>query len=93
MNEIENRNQIDINPTASKEQAKACQRLWSMVILYALRDARERIANTKAKNLEWAVRQEMDYFTSRDFEAVCQWAGFEIEPDTIENGLRTLRRW
>jgi hypothetical protein len=91
MNEIET--EMDIDLVASKEQAKACQRLWSMVILYALRDARERIANTKAKNLEWAVRQEMDYFTSRDFEAVCRFAGFEIELDTIENGLRTLWRW
>jgi hypothetical protein len=51
MNEIET--EMDIDLVASKEQAKACQRLWSMVILYALRDARERIANTKAKNLEW----------------------------------------
>lgn len=91
MNEIET--EMDIDLVASKEQAQACQRLWSMVILYALRDARERIANTKAKDLEWAVRQEMDYFTSRDFEKVCQLAGFEIKPDTIENGLRTLRRW
>jgi hypothetical protein len=91
MNEIET--EMDIDLVASKEQAKACQRLWSMVILYALRDARERIANTKAKNLEWAVRQEMDYFTNRDFEAVCRFAGFEIDLDTIENGLRKLRRW
>jgi hypothetical protein len=50
MNEIET--EMDIDLVANKEQAKACQRLWSMVILYALRDARERIANTKAKNLE-----------------------------------------
>lgn len=91
MNEIET--EIDIDLAAIKEQAQACQRLWAMVIVYALREARERIGSTKSKDLEWAVRQEMDYFTSRDFEKVCQLAGFEIEPDTIENGLRTLRRW
>ncbi|PIT48550.1 hypothetical protein [Snodgrassella alvi] len=91
MNEIET--EMDIDLVASKEQAGACRNLWVMVITYALRDARERIANTKAKNLEWAVRQEMDYFTSRDFEAVCRFADFEIDLDTIENGLRTLRRW
>jgi hypothetical protein len=91
MNEIET--EIDIDLAAIKEQAQACQRLWVAVIFCALRDAREKIASTKSKDLEWAVRQEMDYFTSRDFERVCQWAGFEIEPDTIENGLRTLRRW
>lgn len=93
MDAIENEYLTDINPAILKEQVHACRRLWMMVIIYALRDARDRIANTKSKYLNEAVDKEMKYFNSPDFEEICNRAGIAIGLTEIEDGLRKLRWW
>lgn len=93
MDAIGNEYLTDINPAILKEQVQACRRLWKMVIIYALREARERIANTNPKYLTKAVAKEMKYFRSPDFEEICVRAGAPIKPEAIEKALRDLRRW
>lgn len=58
MDAIKNEYLTDINPAILKEQVQACRRLWMIVIIYALRDARERIVNTNPKDLAKAVAKE-----------------------------------
>ena len=93
MEAIGNEYLTDINPAILKEQVQACRRLWKMVIIYALREARERIANTKSKYIEQAIRKEMQYFESLDFKKICELADIEIKSIAIKQGLRTLRKW
>lgn len=93
MEAIGNEYLTDINPAILKEQVQACRRLWKMVIIYALREARDRIANTKSKYIEQAIRKEMRYFESPDFKKLCELADVEIKSVAIKQGLRTLRKW
>lgn len=90
---IEDEYLTDINPAIPKEQVQACRRLWKKVIIYALREARDRIANTKSKYLNEAVDKEMKYFKSPDFEEICNRAGVAIGLAEIEDGLRKLSKW
>ena len=73
------------------KQYLACKSVWIMVIIQALQDAAEAIG--RSRDLDRAVRLEMDYFKSRSFENVCDLAEIDIKPEVIEAKLRSLRNW
>lgn len=70
----------------NKETYRPYRNLWIEVICRTVREARARVV--RARDLEAAVRDELNYFRSRDFSLICELGFVKFELTAIEKFLR-----